>query len=100
MASKKEKEKYSIGNSRSPMMFKKKKNKGKMSRSLDDLISSVDHEDGAADGAVWPELASVRKMAPVVMCILPAHSADFVCSALLSLGATPLLTEGTCETNS
>ena len=93
MASKKEK--YSLGNSRSPMMFRKKKeNKEKLSRSLDDLISSVDNDDGDVGGAEWPELASVRKMSPVVMCILPPCSADFVSSALLSLGATPLLTEG------
>ena len=93
MASKKEK--YSLGNSRSPMMFRKKKeNEEKLSRSLDDLIASVDHDDGDVGGAEWPELASVRKMSPVVMCILPPCSADFVCSALLSLGATPLLTEG------
>ena len=93
------KEKYSIGNSRSPMMFrKKKKSKEKLSRSLDDLIgSSLDMEDGSVEGADWPELASVKKMSPVVMCILPPFSADFVCSALLSLGATPLLTDGGCD---
>ena len=91
MASKKEK--YSIGNSRSPMIFRKKKDKDR-SRSLDDLISSVDHDDGCPAGAEWPELASVKRMAPVVMCLLPAFSADFVCSALLSLGATPLVTDG------
>lgn len=97
MASNK-KEKYSIGNSRSPMMFRKKKNKKeKLSRSLDDLISSVDHDDSDVGGAQWPEIASVKKMSPVVMCILPPCSADFVCSSLLSLGATPILTEGACE---
>ena len=97
MASNK-KEKYSIGNSRSPMMFRKKKNKKEnLSRSLDDLISSVDHDDSDVGGAQWPEIASVKKMSPVVMCILPPCSADFVCSSLLSLGATPILTEGMCE---
>lgn len=103
MASKKAKEKYS--NSRSPMMSRKKKNQ--MTRSLDDLISSVDRDDEidcaaaaaavTADGAEWPEIPSVRKMAPAIMCILPPLSADFVCSVLLSLGATPLLTDGLLE---
>ena len=66
-----------------------------MSRSLDDLISSLDHDDAPAamSEAEWPELASVRRVGPVVMCILPAFSADFVCSALLSVGATPLITD-------
>ena len=103
MASKKDK--YSLGNSRSPMMFRKKKAKSEntpenMGRSLDDLISSVDQDDGDLEGAEWPEVASVKKMSPVVMCILPPVSADFVSSALLSLGATPLLTDGGCKRDS
>ena len=75
------------------MMFRKKKDK-KVTRSLDDLISSIDKEDSEEIGAVeWPELASVKKVGPVVMCLLPPFSADFVCSALLSVGATPLITD-------
>lgn len=88
---------YNLGNSRSPMLFRKKKNKAKdMSRSLDDLMSSsFDKDNGGltASGVEWPELASVKKVGPVIMCILPPFSADFVCSALLSLGATPLITD-------
>ena len=89
------KKKYSLGNSASPMIFRKKKPKDKkLTRSLDDLISSVDKEDSEEVGVVeWPELASVKKVGPVVMCLVPPFSADFVCSALLSVGATPLITD-------
>ena len=98
MASGGKSDKYSIGNSRSPMMFRKRKDKDKnLCRSLDNLlISSFDKDEEAASCPVeWPELASVRKVGPVVMCILPPFSADLVCSALLSVGATPLVTAGT-----
>ena len=91
------KDKYSLGNSRSPMMFRKRKDK-KLSRSLDDLlVSSFDNDEPAAGDVQWPEIASVKKVGPVVMCILPPFSADFVCSALHSLGATPLVTDGERE---
>lgn len=95
--------KYSLGNSRLPMMFRKgKKSKKKsgekeqLSRSLDDLISIGDDDDGGEEISSeieWPELASVKKVGPVVMCILPPFSMDFVCSALFSAGATPLITD-------
>lgn len=99
MASEGNHDKYSIGNSRSPMMFRKRKDKN-LCRSLDNLlVSSFDKdEEPTASGVEWPELGSVRKVGPVVMCILPPHSADFVCSALFSVGATPLVTEGTQHT--
>lgn len=81
--------------------FRKGKKRGEkeqqLSRSLDDLLRGK-NEDGRGDEissseVEWPELASVKKVSPVVMCILPSFSMDFVCSALLSVGATPLITD-------
>ena len=77
------------------MMFRKKKKEKKLTRSLDDILSSVDKEDldVMEENIEWPELACVKKVSPVVMCLLPPFSADFVCSALMSVGATPLMTD-------
>ena len=44
----------------------------------------------------WKEISSVKSQNPVVACLLPALSMDFVASSLLAVGATPLITEGTC----
>lgn len=103
-------QKYSLGNSLSPMMFRKGKNKEskepkerkERSRSLDDILSADFGEKvkrkpakGKSEEGVWEEVDSVSTVAPVVMCILPPLSADFVSSALLAVGATPLLTDGT-----
>lgn len=105
-------QKYSLGNSLSPMMFRKGKNKGSKgnkeiegrkdrSRSLDDIlaadfekIKSKSGKGKCEEGTAWEEVASVSTVAPVVMCILPPLSADFVSSAVMAVGATPLLTDG------
>lgn len=42
----------------------------------------------------WKEISSVKALNPVVTCLLPALSMDFVASSLLAIGATPLITEG------
>ena len=47
-----------------------------------------------AEQPQWKELPLVKSTSPVVVCILPALSMDLVCSALLAVGATPLITEG------
>ena len=104
-------QKYSLGNSLSPMMFRRGKNKGSKgsketegrkdrSRSLDDILAA-DFEKvksksgkGKCEEGAWEEVASVSAVAPVVMCILPPLSADFVSSAVMAVGATPLLTDG------
>ncbi len=103
---------YSIANSLSPMMFGKSKGRKearKRSRSLENIL---DHADGpVAEGPraaragtaqpvmnierpQWKELNLVKSTSPVVTCVLPAVARDFVCSALLAVGATPLIVEG------
>lgn len=83
--------------------FRKGKKRGEkeqqLSRSLDDLLhkNEVSQGDEIPSDVEWPELASVKKVSPVVMCILPSFSMDFVCSALLSVGATPLITDSKWE---
>lgn len=42
----------------------------------------------------WKELDRLKSLAPVVACVLPSLAMDFVASALLAVGATPLVTEG------
>ena len=96
MASKDSK-KYSLGNSHLPMMFRRsrfKKGEGQVSRSLENLVSAGRGQAKAKNGDEWEEVVSVRTVAPVVMCVLPPAAQDFVCSALLAVGATPLLTDG------
>lgn len=104
---------YSLANSLSPMMFRKSKDKKKernRSRSLENIMD-VDPEGrhGRHTRAVslapgqpamnverplWNELSLVKGTSPVVTCVLPPIARDFVCSALLSMGATPLIVEG------
>ena len=43
---------------------------------------------------VWEEVDKVKAVNPVVACVLPSIAMDFVASALLAVGATPLITEG------
>ena len=88
-------------------MFRKHKKKTEedrnRSRSLGDILEgeveerTVKMQKGKVDEAEWVEIASVSVVAPVVMCILPAYSADLVISAILAVGAIPLLTNGTAE---
>ena len=90
---------YSLGNSLSPMMFRRKhkkdqEEKEQLSRSLDNLLSIEDDRVGVLSKESWPEVASLKRAAPVVMCLLPPFSTDLVCSALLSAGAMPLVTDG------
>ncbi|XP_064399991.1 uncharacterized protein LOC135346330 isoform X2 [Halichondria panicea] len=41
----------------------------------------------------WRDLSRVKSIHPVVTCVLPSLAMDFVASALLAVGATPLITE-------
>lgn len=103
-----------MANSLSPMMFRKANGAGtyherNRSRSLEDVLD-VDDDDASnldrcsrkgslmpsmnMERPEWSEIAMVKSMAPVVTCVLPALSMDMVCSALLAVGATPLITEG------
>ena len=101
---------YSVANSLSPMVFHRGK-KGKKggdrmrSRSMENVVDSDSVEirnlrartaQPAADveRPEWKELSSVKSMSPVVACVLPTIARDFVCSALLAVGATPLILEG------
>ena len=45
----------------------------------------------------WQQLSLLKIAGPCVTCLLPHISEDFVCSALLAIGATPLMTEGTLQ---
>lgn len=102
-----------MANSLSPMMFRKANGAGtrherNRSRSLEDLldedddVSSLDKYPRKGtwmpsmnmERPEWSEISMVKSMAPVVTCVLPALSMDMVCSALLAVGATPLITEG------
>lgn len=42
----------------------------------------------------WPELSLIKTLSPVVLCVLPSSSLDFVGSALLAVGASPVFPEG------
>ncbi len=85
----------------------KKDGRGR-SRSLENIIDPMPVESprgmraGTAQPSMnterpeWNELCLVKSTSPVVTCILPAIARDFVCSALLAVGATPLIVEGEC----
>jgi len=104
---------YSMANSLSPMMFRKSKvknggtaNERKRSRSLENILDESVVANGGrsrrgtalpamnTERSEWSEIPLVKSTAPVVTCLLPALSMDMVCSALLAVGATPLITEG------
>lgn len=104
---------YSTFNSLSPMMFRKVNGAGTYherdrSRSLEDILdingdaSNLDRcpRKGSMRPSMnmerpeWSEISLVKSMAPVVTCVLPTLSMDMVCSALVAVGATPLITEG------
>lgn len=44
----------------------------------------------------WKELTLLKGLAPVVVCVLPSIARDFVASALLAIGANPVIPEGKC----
>ena len=110
---------YSVVNSLSPMMFRKKvrdggtRNERMRSRSMECIVDDKESKhlnevagkgkksraqtvaaQLHAEQPQWKELPLVKSLSPVVVCILPALSMDFVCSALLAVGAMPLITEG------
>ena len=105
---------YSVINSLSPMMFRKKKkqeqeggtrNERMRSKSVENLIDTVpptirQKRSGTSPHAgkqrlpPWKEISAVKSNSPPITCILPASSLDFVASALLAVGAVPLITEG------
>lgn len=102
---------YSAANSLSPMMFRRDREAGARnarfrSRSCDNALDDLPKEDLKRLRAKTPttslpenwldysDIALVKSVAPVVACLLPPISMDFVCSALLAVGATPLITDG------
>ena len=103
---------YNSGNSLTPMMFKKQKKSDKggtrnerlRSRSVENILETPNYNrsPGAgaqlpvtcAPGQQWKEVYLVKHDHPVVACVLPSLAMDFVASALLATGATPLITEG------
>jgi len=110
---------YTASNSLSPMMFKQAlkrdmgtRNERMRSKSVEGLErleshSLLDTADKTAeerrsrgfssaksDDTGWREVRNVKSTHPVVCCLLPSLSMDFVASCLLAIGATPLITEG------
>ena len=106
---------YSVINSLSPMMFRKQKkkqdggtrNERMRSKSVENIVDTIppkskQKRSGSSpfQGKInvltpaWKEVALVKSTSPPITCILPAASMDFVASALLAVGAVPLITEG------
>ena len=103
-----------MANSLSPMIFRKKgkgggtRNERIRSKSMENIMDDESVKKGKLrpgatltvgkppqiDVASWKELDLVKSTSPVIACILPGMSMDFVCSALMAVGATPLITEG------
>ena len=108
---------YSVLNSLSPMMFRKNKkkqdggtrNERMRSKSVENLIDTVPPKHKMkprSESSVhvgkhhlaqpWREVALIKSTSPPITCILSSSSMDFVASALLAVGAVPLITEGMC----
>ena len=107
---------YSVINSLSPMMFRKGKkkqdggtrNERMRSKSVENLVDTMppkhkqkrsgssSHVGKHHSGQPWKEIALIKSTSPPITCILPSSSMDFVASALLAVGAVPLITEGMC----
>ena len=101
---------YSVINSLSPMMFRRHKkkqdggtrNERMRSKSVENIVDTIPPKqrhkraDSTPSQAAppWKEVALVKSTSPPITCILPAASMDFVASALLAVGAVPLITEG------
>lgn len=106
-----------MANSLSPMMFRKSKakasgtrNERMRSHSMENIVSERPTEGkkkkkekrerastevpSRSESPPWAEIPLVKSMSPVVVCVLPPMSMDFVCSALLAMGAIPLITDG------
>lgn len=112
---------YNATNSLSPMMFKQLLKKDKQgtraerrrSKSMEQIFEDEPNTKKAEalrnrgasalpqynyrreqSDSGWKEISAVKSLNPVVTCLLPALSMDFVASSLLAVGATPLITEG------
>ena len=68
--------------------------RSKSFEALVDLERSSFDEPISPSDAKWTELSLVKSLSPVVACILPAVALDLVTSALLAIGATPIVIEG------
>lgn len=111
---------YNAANSLSPMMFKKTtvsdtegtRSERWRSKSVENIYDldvgvvgpgakKIKNRSATCTGAdapsakAWREVDKVKAVAPVVACVLPSLAMDFVASALLAVGAVPLITEGT-----
>lgn len=103
---------YNQSNSLTPMMFRKKqkkdgegtRNERWRSRSVENIFDSSlecpTRQDRSkstpfvAPPAPWREIEKLKALAPVITCVLPSLSMDFVASSLLAVGATPAVVEG------
>ena len=102
---------YNLGNSLTPMIFRKQKksdqggtrNERWRSKSVENITDAPEFKKlrdqeqdrrACAPGQQWKEVYLVKHDHPVVACVLPSIAMDFVASALLATGATPLITEG------
>ncbi len=107
---------YNLANSLSPMMFKKTKKSDqggtRNERYRSKSVENIAEADGASqvhmgkrggpkskqkdtcERVQWKDLSRVKSIHPVVTCVLPSLAMDFVASALMAVGATPLITEG------
>ena len=106
---------YNSSNSLSPMIFKKKgkgesggsRNERYRSKSVENIADTENfsslqkaHRAGKVSPDScgineWKDLHSLKSNQPLVVCVLPSLSIDYVASAVLAVGATPLITEGT-----
>ena len=103
---------YNPSNSLTPMMFRKKQKKDAegtrnerwRSRSVEDIFDSSVEGSPRQDRSKstpfvstpspWKELEKLKGLAPVIACVIPSLSMDFVASSLLAVGATPIVVEG------
>ncbi len=72
----------------------KKKKESSQKSSQKKKAESSKNKSESAPHRPWTELSNLKKIGPVVACVLPSLAMDFVASALLAVGATPLITEG------
>lgn len=78
----------------------KEKNPSKKWSSMDDAgidiskVANIEDTISEIDPDSWKELDQIKSISPVILCVLPSTALDFVASALLSIGAYPLIPEG------
>lgn len=116
---------YNLGNSLSPMIFKKHKVKTEggtrseryRSKSMENITDpecanrwvkgrgskesqgpKQKESQESKEPVKWKELTRLktRTLDVVVMCLVPSAAMDFVASALLAVGSSALITEGVC----